>query len=198
MNRMVSYQGLQRAVPYLKQEYYALSDLLENTNSIKNFTLVVIGGGFFQYRDCARWYNMSYILVEPSIKLVLEIADIGVTSRRRCTRFFNGTFEDYASLVKADEKMIYVFWFNVSWYILDIELHINKCAKPGDILFFSGWADTHEARAVQKDYFTYIYENSPYVIPEPPTLKKIDLQKIVHGDSKKVYNTINEVLIVYV
>lgn len=193
---MVTHTALQHAAPYLDEEQALLIKLIEESGDIKR--ICVIGGGLCQYISLANKYDLKYTLVEPFLKSCFDKTFIASMKLLYGVTYVDKTFEEYCMHEKSPENTLYVFWFNVSWYINDLEQCLKKIVHKGDILFFSGWANTKQARAIQQAYFDYVYNDTMGIVPEPPTLGVLDNITLPYAQLKKIHCSIIEVSIVHI
>lgn len=141
--KMLHQEVISIAQSFLSFEHQILSELLRKTR--ESSTVIVIGAGDHHYEQLTKKYNLRYIGIEPYLK-------------RKLSPIIQKKLEDFY-LKKNYENTIYIFWFNVAFYIDSLEIHLERLTKSGDIVFFSSWKKTQEAKTLMKKYFSTIYQD---------------------------------------
>jgi hypothetical protein len=161
--RMFTREALASAEAFLRFEELTLKKTLDDFPVIKN--LVVIGSGPLAYRYLIsrKSRQLFYVGIDPYYQVAGEMAPH--------TFLIDQLFEDVQRSGWRRGASLYVFWFNVLFYITDPVFHLNRLLRPGDIVFNSGWSTKPSALPVMEDYFSHVYHDATQLVQ--PIIKQI-------------------------
>jgi hypothetical protein len=201
--KMVAPTALEKARPYLDEERVVLQNFLKTHANVQSMNFCVVGGGGVHYLALASKYTKKYIIIEPYLSDYLP-HDLfkKELSKQNTPILHQKFFEDYCSSnseIQSTTPSIYVFWFNVISYIDQAIHNINKIAKKGDVIFISGWRNTHEAQTVMTDYFDHVKGHQIFSRKiKLPSLNKINCTQISEASSIELKRgKITDIQIIY-
>lgn len=188
--RMLSNTAISTASLYLKHEKKVLVDILRSAADIEN--VVVVGAGPFIHLSAILEHQKNYIRIDPCSS----------TPTVSCNKIIN--FNSFFENIKRDQlpegKLIFLFCFNVLFYLDQPEKHINRVLRKGDIVMISQWSDTDYAASLMKKYFHYVYKKEKvelYRIISNILHFKIHLSSLKLSRIEKTENEVNLITIGY-
>ncbi|WP_257296771.1 hypothetical protein [Endozoicomonas sp. YOMI1] len=144
---MLNSQSLRITAPFLQHELSILQNLIIGDTKINN--MVVVGSGPLTYRNLAILHNIGYYAVDPFYR---------VNSDANAINMINLHFESITRNQITKENVIFVFWFNVAFYIKNFAESVRRTVRKGDILFISSWGNGIESKALLKKYLKSVYQ----------------------------------------
>ncbi|MBO9480692.1 hypothetical protein [Salinisphaera sp. G21_0] len=144
---MLNSQSLRLTAPYLQHESGVLQNLIISDTKINN--MVVVGSGPLTFRNLAISHDIGYYAVDPFYR---------VNSDANVINFINLHFESITRSQITKENVIFVFWFNVAFYIKDFSESVRRIVRKGDILFISSWGNGIQSKALLKKYLKSVYQ----------------------------------------
>ena len=188
--RMLSRSAVSIASPYLHHEKSVLIEKLEDIKNIDN--TVVVGAGPCVHMEPVLKRQKMYIGIDPYYPFRVSLYDRVL--------LFDCFFEhiDREQLPKGN--FLFIFCFNVLFYINNPERYIGRILRKGDAIFISQWAHTDNAVSLMKEYFYYIYEGSEVrsrnaienILRSNMSLTELKLNKI-----EKIENKVNTITFGY-
>ncbi len=189
--KMFTPSALRMADPFLEHESSILEVVVESSPSLKN--MVVVGSGPLAYSGYANG-NILYVGVDPYFHIECGQLE-NITS-------IKGSFEDLTRDDLREGPTIFVFWFNVFFYLEDPYRALNSILRNGDIVIHSTCSRDPKGKMTINRYFEEIYRGSSQNYRN--TIEKISAcQKRIGGKiflAKKIENFsngINSVEVVY-
>lgn len=144
---MFNSHALKLAGPFLQHESKVLERLFHDSQEINN--IVVIGSGPLAYGDLAISRGVRYFGIDPFYH---------ASHKSPLINLINDKFENLERQKISEGKTIFVFWFNVAFYINDLFETINRLIKKGDIVFFSSWGSGTKTKILIKKYLKEVYK----------------------------------------
>ncbi|MBO9494091.1 hypothetical protein J7438_08330 [Thalassotalea sp. G20_0] len=144
---MLNSQSLRLTAPYLQHESAVLQNLIVGDTKINN--MVVVGSGPLTFQNLAILHDIGYYAVDPFYR---------VNSDTNVINNINLHFESITRSQITYENVMFVFWFNVAFYINDFAESVRRIVRKGDILFISSWGNGIESKALLKKYLQSVYQ----------------------------------------
>lgn len=126
-------------------------DVLKDTQGVES--VVVVGAGPFIHLNTVLEHQKKYIGIDPCLYAPV------INSNKILV--FNSFFEDVKreQLSLSEDNFIFLFCFNVMFYLERPEEHIKRLLEKGDIVIISQWSCSDYAVSLMKKYFHYVYKN---------------------------------------
>ncbi|MGY3860854.1 hypothetical protein ACW5WN_04485 [Aeromonas lacus] len=192
---MFSEDAMLIAKDFLTHEKQELKNLFVKEKDIDN--IIVVGSGNGHYSDIAFNNNVKYIGIEPNYNVP--------TKEREGFHIVKKPFESISHHDLSRGKNLFVFWFNVSFYIDNYGDKLNELLRGGDVIFNSTWSRCKEGASVMDAYFkqVYIKYHSPFeyknTVSEIINTQPLISRKIKNYTNMEIIsNNINTIEIIYI
>lgn len=179
-HKMMEPSSIKLAKPFLNEEREALIKFLDSLKA-SYYNLCFIGDAIYLYCEIANKYAENYLVIDPMARLNTP------------GKVIFKQFQEIQMEELPVGKNVFVFPFNVLYYIPDPIKELKRLTKKGDSIFISGWNNTSKAVHVMSRYFTHIDEDLMH-FPDLPTLKHLDFCGV--GKTERISLSICDIIVV--